>query len=28
LEDTVAVTDSGWEALGDWGRDWNQPALK
>jgi Xaa-Pro aminopeptidase len=28
LEDTVAVTDSGWEALGDWGRDWNQPVLK
>jgi Xaa-Pro aminopeptidase len=26
LEDTVAVTDSGWEAFGDWGRDWNQPA--
>ncbi|MBV8101550.1 MAG: aminopeptidase P family protein [Verrucomicrobia bacterium] len=25
LEDTVAVTDSGWEAFGDWGRGWNQP---
>jgi Xaa-Pro aminopeptidase len=23
LEDTVAVTDSGWEAFGDWGRGWN-----
>ncbi|MBV8216504.1 MAG: aminopeptidase P family protein [Verrucomicrobia bacterium] len=28
LEDTVAVTDSGWEAFGDWGRGWNQPELK
>ena len=28
LEDTVVVTDSGWEALGDWGRGWNQPVLK
>jgi Metallopeptidase family M24 len=25
LEDTVAVTNSGWEAFGDWGRGWNQP---
>jgi Xaa-Pro aminopeptidase len=24
LEDTVAVTDSGWEAFGDWGRGWNR----
>jgi Xaa-Pro aminopeptidase len=24
LEDTVAVTKTGWEAYGDWGRDWNQ----
>jgi Xaa-Pro aminopeptidase len=24
LEDTVAVTDAGWEAFGDWGRDWNR----
>ena len=23
LEDTVAVTNSGWEAFGDWGRGWN-----
>jgi Xaa-Pro aminopeptidase len=23
LEDTVAVTESGWEAFGDWGRGWN-----
>jgi Xaa-Pro aminopeptidase len=23
LEDTVAVTSSGWEAYGDWGRGWN-----
>jgi Xaa-Pro aminopeptidase len=23
LEDTVAVTDSGCEAFGDWGRGWN-----
>jgi Xaa-Pro aminopeptidase len=22
LEDTVAVTDDGFEAYGDWGRDW------
>jgi Xaa-Pro aminopeptidase len=28
LEDTVAVTGSGWEAFGDWGRGWNQPAQK
>jgi Xaa-Pro aminopeptidase len=25
LEDTVAITDSGWEAFGDWGRGWNSP---
>ena len=25
LEDTVVVTDSGWEAFGDWGRGWNIP---
>ncbi len=25
LEDTVAVTDLGWEAFGDWGRGWNVP---
>lgn len=24
LEDTVVVTDAGWEAYGDWGRDWNE----
>jgi Xaa-Pro aminopeptidase len=24
LEDTVVVTETGWEAYGDWGRDWNQ----
>jgi Xaa-Pro aminopeptidase len=24
LEDTLAVTESGWEAYGDWGRSWNQ----
>jgi Xaa-Pro aminopeptidase len=23
LEDTVTVTNSGWEAFGDWGRGWN-----
>jgi Xaa-Pro aminopeptidase len=23
LEDTVAVTDGGWEGYGDSGRDWN-----
>jgi Xaa-Pro aminopeptidase len=28
LEDTVAVTDSGWEAFGDWGRTWNVLADK
>ena len=26
LEDTVAVTDTGWVAFGDGGRGWNQPA--
>jgi Xaa-Pro aminopeptidase len=25
LEDTLAVTNSGWEAFGDWGRSWNVP---
>jgi Xaa-Pro dipeptidase len=25
LEDTVAVTNTGWEAFGDWGRNWNIP---
>jgi Xaa-Pro aminopeptidase len=24
LEDTVVVTATGWEAYGDWGRDWNK----
>jgi Xaa-Pro aminopeptidase len=24
IEDTLAVTENGWEAFGDWGRDWNQ----
>jgi len=24
LEDTLVVTKTGWEAYGDWGRDWNQ----
>jgi Xaa-Pro dipeptidase len=24
LEDTVAVTDTGWEAFGDRGRGWNR----
>ena len=24
LEDTVVVTETGWEAYGDWGRAWNQ----
>jgi Xaa-Pro aminopeptidase len=24
LEDTVAVTDHGWEAFGDRGRSWNR----
>jgi hypothetical protein len=23
LEDTLVVTDTGWEAFGDGGRDWN-----
>lgn len=23
LEDTIVVTESGWEAFGDWGRGWN-----
>ena len=27
LEDTVIVTESGWEAYGDWGRDWNEVQL-
>jgi Xaa-Pro aminopeptidase len=27
LEDTVVVTDTGWEAYGDWGRDWNKVQL-
>jgi Xaa-Pro aminopeptidase len=27
LEDTVVVTDTGWEAYGDWGRDWNEVQL-
>jgi Xaa-Pro aminopeptidase len=27
LEDTVAVTDSGWEGFGDGGRTWNMGAL-
>ena len=27
LEDTVVVTESGWEAYGDWGRDWNEVTL-
>lgn len=26
LEDTVAVTEAGWEAYGDGGRGWNRPA--
>ena len=26
LEDTVAVTDSGWEGFGDGGRSWNMAA--
>ena len=26
LEDTVAVTDTGWEAFGDRGRGWNRGA--
>jgi Xaa-Pro aminopeptidase len=24
LEDTVAVTETGWEAFGDFGRTWNR----
>ena len=24
LEDTIVVTETGWEAYGDWGRHWNQ----
>jgi Xaa-Pro aminopeptidase len=24
LEDTVAVTDDGWDAFGDYGRGWNR----
>ena len=27
LEDTVVVTEAGWEAYGDWGRDWNKVTL-
>jgi Xaa-Pro aminopeptidase len=27
LEDTVVVTETGWKAYGDWGRDWNQVQL-
>ena len=27
LEDTVAVTDSGWEAYGDTGRGWNTAGI-
>jgi Xaa-Pro aminopeptidase len=27
LEDTVVVTEIGWEAYGDWGRDWNEVTL-
>jgi Xaa-Pro dipeptidase len=27
LEDTVVVTETGWEAYGDWGRDWNEVIL-
>jgi Xaa-Pro aminopeptidase len=27
LEDTVVVTETGWEAYGDWGRDWNKVTL-
>jgi Xaa-Pro aminopeptidase len=26
LEDTVAVTETGWEAYGDFGRGWNRGA--
>ena len=28
LEDTVAVTDNGWEAFGDYGRGWNRGGLR
>jgi Xaa-Pro aminopeptidase len=24
LEDTIVVTETSWEAYGDWGRHWNQ----
>jgi Xaa-Pro aminopeptidase len=27
LEDTVVVTETGWEAYGDWGREWNEVQL-
>ena len=27
LEDTVVVTESAWEAFGDWGREWNEVQL-
>jgi Xaa-Pro aminopeptidase len=27
LEDTVVVTETGWQAFGDWGRDWNEVTL-
>lgn len=27
LEDTVVVTESSWEAFGDWGREWNEIQL-
>jgi Xaa-Pro aminopeptidase len=28
LEDTVAVTDGGWEAFGDRGRGWNRAGAR
>ena len=28
LEDTVAVTDDGWEAFGDRGRGWNRGGVR
>ena len=28
LEDTVAVSDTGWDAFGDWARGWNRPGQK
>ena len=28
LEDTVAVTDQGWEAFGDRGRGWNRAGAR